>query len=76
MDHQDLETTSSEKPQRSDPEDQFPVESPSEHPQETKVDLDAYPEGGLQAWLCIAGGFCAIFCSFGWINCTIAKALS
>ncbi|KAK5119248.1 hypothetical protein LTR85_007862 [Meristemomyces frigidus] len=27
------------------------------------------PDGGLQAWLCVAGGFCVLFCSFGWINC-------
>lgn len=23
------------------------------------------PDGGLQAWLCVAGGFCILFCSFG-----------
>jgi hypothetical protein len=28
-----------------------------------------FPDGGLQAWTVVAGGFCAIFCSFGWINC-------
>ncbi|TVY83906.1 Fujikurins efflux protein [Lachnellula suecica] len=28
-----------------------------------------FPDGGFQAWLCIAGGFCTIFSSFGWINC-------
>ncbi|TKA61019.1 hypothetical protein B0A55_11444, partial [Friedmanniomyces simplex] len=27
------------------------------------------PDGGLQAWLCVFGGFCVLFCSFGWINC-------
>ncbi|KAK4955109.1 hypothetical protein LTR10_007303 [Elasticomyces elasticus] len=27
------------------------------------------PDGGLQAWLCVLGGFCVLFCSFGWINC-------
>lgn len=26
------------------------------------------PDGGLKAWLCVLGGFCALFCSFGWIN--------
>lgn len=26
------------------------------------------PDGGLQAWLCALGGFCVLFCSFGWIN--------
>lgn len=29
------------------------------------------PDGGLQAWLCVLGAFCTLFCSFGWIN-TIA----
>lgn len=28
-----------------------------------------YPDGGLQAWLVVAGAFCCVFCSFGWINC-------
>ena len=28
-----------------------------------------FPDGGLEAWLVVLGGFCAIFCSFGWINC-------
>lgn len=27
------------------------------------------PDGGSKAWLCVLGGFCALFCSFGWINC-------
>ena len=27
------------------------------------------PDGGLKAWLCVLGGFCTLFCSFGWINC-------
>ncbi|KAF2158984.1 hypothetical protein M409DRAFT_71332 [Zasmidium cellare ATCC 36951] len=28
-----------------------------------------FPDGGLQAWLVVAGSFCFVFCSFGWINC-------
>jgi hypothetical protein len=31
------------------------------------------PDGGLQAWLAVLGGFCTIFASFGWINCTSNK---
>lgn len=27
------------------------------------------PDGGLQAWLVVLGGFCIVFASFGWINC-------
>ncbi|EMC95675.1 hypothetical protein BAUCODRAFT_131489 [Baudoinia panamericana UAMH 10762] len=26
------------------------------------------PDGGAKAWLCVLGGFCVLFCSFGWIN--------
>lgn len=28
-----------------------------------------YPDGGWEAWLVVAGGFCTVFASFGWINC-------
>jgi hypothetical protein len=31
--------------------------------------LDVFPDGGLEAWLVVAGGFCTVFASFGWINC-------
>lgn len=30
---------------------------------------DDPPDGGFQAWLVVVGGFCAVFCGFGWINC-------
>ena len=29
------------------------------------------PDGGLEAWLVVMGGFCTVFASFGWINCTL-----
>lgn len=32
-------------------------------------DPDEFPDGGFQAWLCIAGGWCTVFSSFGWVNC-------
>lgn len=32
-------------------------------------DPDAFPDGGWEAWLAVAGGFFAVFASFGWINC-------
>ncbi|TKA78607.1 hypothetical protein B0A49_02698 [Cryomyces minteri] len=32
-------------------------------------DPSQFPDGGLEAWMVIAGGFCCLFCSFGWINC-------
>ncbi|KAF2476190.1 MFS general substrate transporter [Lindgomyces ingoldianus] len=28
-----------------------------------------FPDGGKDAWLCLLGTFCCLFCSFGWINC-------
>jgi Major Facilitator Superfamily len=28
-----------------------------------------FPDGGLEAWLVVLGGWCCLFCSFGWINC-------
>ncbi|KAL0255002.1 hypothetical protein SLS55_009527 [Diplodia seriata] len=33
------------------------------------MDPKNFPDGGRDAWLCVLGGFCALFCSFGWINC-------
>lgn len=27
------------------------------------------PEGGTKAWLSLIGAFCAMFVSFGWVNC-------
>lgn len=27
------------------------------------------PDGGFRAWSAVAGGFCAMFVSLGWINC-------
>jgi hypothetical protein len=29
------------------------------------MDASSYPDGGLQAWLCVLGAFCALFVSFG-----------
>ena len=28
-----------------------------------------FPEGGLEAWLVVFGGWCALFCTFGLVNC-------
>ncbi|CAJ0555014.1 Ff.00g135270.m01.CDS01 [Fusarium sp. VM40] len=33
------------------------------------TDFGPPPDGGLEAWAVVAGGFCAVFASFGWINC-------
>ena len=32
-------------------------------------DPKSFPDGGFEAWLVVAGAFCCLFCSFGWINC-------
>lgn len=32
-------------------------------------DPNDFPDGGFEAWFCIAGGFGAVFSSFGWVNC-------
>ena len=32
-------------------------------------DPKSFPDGGWEAWLVVAGAFCVMFCSFGWINC-------
>jgi hypothetical protein len=42
--------------------------------QETKMsmmDPRAFPDGGWEAWSVVLGSFCALFVSFGWINCNI-----
>ena len=31
-------------------------------------DPNQFPDGGFTAWLCVGGGFCCAFCSFGWAN--------
>jgi hypothetical protein len=55
-----------------DPEKGSLSDPPSEPVQDSalaKSDPNAFPDGGFEAWFCIAGGFCTIFSSFGWINC-------
>jgi hypothetical protein len=27
------------------------------------------PDSGLKAWSAVLGGWCCLFCSYGWINC-------
>jgi hypothetical protein len=34
---------------------------------------ECIPDGGLQAWIVVLGGFCCMVCSFGWINCKLQK---
>ncbi|KAI1772922.1 monocarboxylate permease-like protein [Hypoxylon cercidicola] len=41
----------------------------TQHSAPAGPDPNAFPDGGFEAWLCIAGGFCTVFSSFGWVNC-------
>ncbi|MCJ1412412.1 hypothetical protein MMC19_006506 [Ptychographa xylographoides] len=38
-------------------------------PPPSATDPSSFPDGGLEAWLVVFGGFCCLFVSFGWINC-------
>lgn len=35
----------------------------------TGINPGDFPDGGRQAWLTVLGGWCCLFCSFGWVNC-------
>lgn len=43
-------------------------EAQSQNNPATAFDPRQNPDGGLHAWLTVLGGFCILFCSFGWIN--------
>ncbi|EEH22285.2 hypothetical protein PABG_04496 [Paracoccidioides brasiliensis Pb03] len=49
-----------------DVEQQKPAAEP---PADPMRDAGAYPEGGIEAWTVVFGGFCGLFVSFGWITC-------
>lgn len=49
---------------------ELPVEKQSTETKSPGKDFGPPPDGGLEAWSVVAGGFCAVFASFGWINCT------
>lgn len=57
-----------EKQDDSDVEQGVP-EKPQGGPPPGAFDPRQNPDGGTKAWLCVLGGFCTLFCSFGWINC-------
>ena len=68
---------SSAQPDHSDMamvQDLKPIQEPDSEP-ETKLpkeltvpDPNDFPDGGVEAWLVVAGGFCSTFCSFGWVR--------
>lgn len=45
-------------------------------PKDNYIDPNSYPDGGIEAWTVVFGGFCALFVSFGWINCEISAPRS
>jgi hypothetical protein len=49
-----------------------PLQEPAPETQQAIPDFSdpaVFPDGGLQAWLVVVGGFFALFASFGWVNC-------
>ncbi|WEW58082.1 hypothetical protein PRK78_003549 [Emydomyces testavorans] len=36
--------------------------------EEKPEDVPAFPDGGLRAWLAVAGAFCTMFCTFGYLS--------
>ncbi len=54
---------------QSDSEIEQGNEEKPEAPAPSPWDPRSNPDGGTKAWLCVLGGFCTLFCSFGWINC-------
>jgi hypothetical protein len=63
-----------ERQRKSDIE-QLPInEKEAEPPQHAPPTVNPwhpsqFPDGGRDAYLCLLGGFCCLFCSFGWLNC-------
>ncbi|KIX05494.1 uncharacterized protein Z518_06366 [Rhinocladiella mackenziei CBS 650.93] len=53
---------------RSSPEQPAPNESPKA-PYNPWMDPASFPDGGLRAWLTVAGASACFFVSWGWINC-------
>jgi hypothetical protein len=58
-------------PEKPDPSD-LDLEDMAPPKSQTQLegpDPNDFPDGGWEAWLVVAGGFCTVFSSFGWINC-------
>ncbi|RKL42731.1 hypothetical protein BFJ63_vAg8426 [Fusarium oxysporum f. sp. narcissi] len=66
--HQSLSSPASDddRPSQIEP---YSEKAPSQQEGTSAPDFGPPPDGGLQAWLVVAGGFFAVFASFGWINC-------
>ncbi|KAI1497194.1 major facilitator superfamily domain-containing protein [Biscogniauxia marginata] len=70
--HEDSDERKSERLEVDNPDNKNLFEPPSEKALDSAPagpDPDTFPDGGFEAWFCIAGGFCTVFSSFGWVNC-------
>ncbi|KAJ4163178.1 hypothetical protein LMH87_004922 [Akanthomyces muscarius] len=45
------------------------LDNSSSSPKDEQAPEDEAPEGGTKAWLSLIGASCAMFVSFGWVNC-------
>jgi len=66
-DFSDADIVKDSKPERAEGPKQEP--RPELETKSTAPNPNDFPDGGFQAWLVVMGGFCGIFCGFGWINC-------
>ena len=65
-----LQTEANIFPETAEEQGQLDLQVDMEKPvTPSPMDPASFPDGGLSAWLVVAGGFCCLFCSFGWINC-------
>jgi hypothetical protein len=69
--HSFVDTVKDSMPDQEAELEQEPRPEPDTRPkiESTGPNPDDFPDGGFQAWLVVVGGFCAVFSSFGWINC-------
>ena len=58
----------STSPPGSDSSSGFPGQSHSSEEARPQTGQDSFHDGGSRGWTCVLGGFCALFCTFGWLN--------
>jgi len=68
--NQNLRASSPENDRQTDT---LPTKMESDEEKAPATDFGPAPDGGLKAWSVVAGSFCAVFASFGWINCTFTN---
>lgn len=64
--HDVFDSLTTQQPVNEDPEKQ---EAEARPPVNPMMDPSSFPDGGIEAWTVVFGGFCALFVSFGWITC-------